>query len=186
MIYENDDDVAGDLNASLPEMRERARDHIHLMFLIDDFERALSLNMEVVDGTVTRFSGKLSDDLKANLEPKLTADLLMVLEMACNLRTRGKGSHFGAVSHLILNHKRNMRRVPIGAGWDPCKIPILLCKSISCVRFAWGATSAPIYTANCAFQSRAAHPLSAKRRKKLPQSIRWGSLWGRTVNAPFF
>jgi len=69
MTCDNDEDVAGDLNASLPEMRERARDHIHLMFLIDDFERALSLNMEVVDGTVTRFSGKLSDDLKANLEP---------------------------------------------------------------------------------------------------------------------
>jgi hypothetical protein len=45
---------------------------------------------------------------------------------------------------LILNYKRNMRGVPIGADWDPCKTPIFF-ESMSCGRFAWGPTSVPIY-----------------------------------------
>jgi len=89
MTERTDDDLIASLQASLPVMRERARDRIGLMFLIDDFQRALDLHLVVLNGTVSRFSGRLSDELKTELEPKLTGDLLTVLEMARNLTSRG-------------------------------------------------------------------------------------------------
>jgi hypothetical protein len=77
------------IDAALPIMRERARDHIHLMFLVDDFQRANMLNITVVEATASRFSGSLPTDLKENLEQKLTTDMLMLLEMARNLSRCG-------------------------------------------------------------------------------------------------
>ena len=39
---------ARSIEAALPTMKERAQDHVHLTFLVDDFQRALDLNMEIV------------------------------------------------------------------------------------------------------------------------------------------
>ena len=78
------------IEADLPIMKERARDHVHLMFLVDVFQRALDHNMKIVSGTVNRFSGKLSEKDREKLEYKLSADMLMLLEMARNLSSRGK------------------------------------------------------------------------------------------------
>jgi len=77
------------------------------MFLVDDFQRALSLNMVIVDGTTRRFSGKLPDDVRENLELKLTADMLLLLEMARNLSIRGKA--------LIAHAEKVIGKIPY---WD--------------------------------------------------------------------
>ena len=98
---------ARSIEAVLPTMKERARDHIHLMFLVDDFQRALDLNMDIVSGTVNRFSGKLSEKDRENLEFKLSADMLMLLEMARNLSSRGKA--------LIEQANKVMEKIPY---WD--------------------------------------------------------------------
>lgn len=95
------------IEAALPAMKERARDHISLMFLVDDFQRALNLNMTVVETTTTRFSGKLRDDVRDHLEQKLTADMLMLLEMARNLSIRGKA--------LLAQAEKVIGKIP---GWD--------------------------------------------------------------------
>ena len=47
---------------------------------------------------------------------------------------------------LISNQKLILSGVPIGADRDPCKTPILLCESMSWVRFGWGPTPAPIHS----------------------------------------
>ncbi len=96
MIQDNQDDFAAKIDATLPVMRERARDQIGLMFLVDDFQRALNLHLMVVTSTVERFTGKLDDDLKAGLELKLTGDLLMIQEMARNMSARGRALIEGA------------------------------------------------------------------------------------------
>lgn len=96
---------ARSIEAVLPTMKERARDH--LTFLVDDFQRALGLNMEIVSCTVDRFSGKLSEKDREKLEYKLGADLLMVLEMARNLSSRGKA--------LIEQANKVMEKIPY---WD--------------------------------------------------------------------
>ena len=98
---------ARSIEAALPTMKERARDHIHLMFLVDDFQRALDLNMDIVSCTVSRFSGKLSEQDREKLEFKLSADLLMLLEMARNLSSRGKA--------LIEQANKVMEKIPY---WD--------------------------------------------------------------------
>jgi hypothetical protein len=95
------------IEEALPTMKERARDHIHLMFLVDDFQRALDLNMSILSGTVNRFSGRLSEKDRENLEYKLSADMLMLLEMARNLSNRGKA--------LIEQANKVIEKIPY---WD--------------------------------------------------------------------
>jgi len=59
MTDENNSKSESSIDAALPLMKERARDQIHLMFLVDDFQRANTLNMAVVEATTSRFSGSL-------------------------------------------------------------------------------------------------------------------------------
>lgn len=107
-MTENDKAKSADaVEASLPLMRERARDHIHLMFLVDDFQRAVSLNMTIVEATTVRFTGKLPEDVRNNLEQKLSADMLMLLEMARHMALRGKA--------LIAQAEKVIGKIPY---WD--------------------------------------------------------------------
>ncbi len=108
MTEDKKDDQTADLDAMLPQLRERARDQIQLMFLIDDFERALLLNQQVVEATTERFSGKIASEDLPDLEAKLTPDMLMVREMTRHMADRGKA--------LISQVNKIASEIP---SWDP-------------------------------------------------------------------
>jgi hypothetical protein len=71
-------------------MKDRARAQIDLIFRVDDFERALALNTQIVEATTSRFSGKIDERDLVDLERKLSADMLMLLEMSRHMHERGK------------------------------------------------------------------------------------------------
>ncbi len=95
------------LKTALPSMRERARDYIHLMFLVDDFQRASTLNKLVVEGAANMFAAPLSEEVRSNLEHKVSSEILLILEMARNLTIRGEA--------LIKQAELVMSRIP---SWD--------------------------------------------------------------------
>jgi hypothetical protein len=107
MSDENNPKPESSFDAALPAMRERARDHIHLMFLVDDFQRANTLNLTIVEATTSRFTGSLPPALKESLEEKLTSDMLMLLEVARNLSRYGNA--------LITQAEKVMSALPT---WD--------------------------------------------------------------------
>ncbi len=84
------DAFSDNIDSKLPIMRDRAREQIDLMFRVDDFERALALNAQIVEATTSRFSGKIAERDMADLERKLSADMLMLLEMSRHMHERGK------------------------------------------------------------------------------------------------
>jgi 3-deoxy-D-arabino-heptulosonate 7-phosphate (DAHP) synthase class II len=107
MTDEQPDDSKHSNKAALPTMRERARDYIHLMFLVDDFQRASTLNKLVVEGAANMLCGPLSEEFRSNLEHKVCSEMLLILEMARNLTIRGEA--------LIKQAEAVMSRIP---SWD--------------------------------------------------------------------
>ena len=76
--------------AALSTMREKAHDYILLMFLVDDFQRALTLNQPVVEGAVSLFCRPISEAVRSNLEHKVASEMLLISEMERTVRTRGE------------------------------------------------------------------------------------------------
>jgi len=72
MTDENEFKSDTSIDAALPVMKERARNHIDLMFLVDDFQLANTLNITIVKATTSRFSGSSPADL--NEKPRAEAE----------------------------------------------------------------------------------------------------------------
>jgi hypothetical protein len=78
------------LESASSTTRERARDEIHLMFLMDDFRRATTRHNLLVGSATTLVSFKAGEHMPPDAALKVAAEMLMVIEMARNVTACGE------------------------------------------------------------------------------------------------
>jgi hypothetical protein len=77
------------IEAALPIMSQRARDQIHLTFLIDDFNRAIMVHNLFAEAAVKFVADEARNHMPPDAARKMVFEMIAIREMARNVSKRG-------------------------------------------------------------------------------------------------